>query len=622
MLVLQERFKWDRGLLNQKLSKTPLIKWNTVYELNTQFHLIIKKDSTTRLTNEEIYDFVEFLISDWIKKFAGCMESTETTNVYSYKYLLHEFDHQLSKLIKEFEKSKETFPFFQLTKECVFDVALTVSKQTEDLLISFEEKARNNDVKLELEKRKKSYMKLLFVYYDNKIKVQQELVALEKRYKEKIHTLKAPLHEEEQRYNAERESIQQEKETFLQEDKKNQFEEEQEFNMQMNSSNDTVNHVAEVEQTKDNFTEQEKQSALPADRLLDLHKKVVEYLSDVIGNAVTKALKDSMKYEIYKDTSVPNTTFTNKEKFKTSVLKLLLEKECFDEYRLYFTDPEKCFKKWMCYLVKEHYFKTDQSTDCTTCKFHKLRDCKLQELLEPIQTSITTTNIDSNNVTFSSWMYEFTSNMNSKSSVVSLGEDDIQSVSKTDIPWKSCDDGNAFKDLFLKQINQNLIKMNSQQFYSDIEDELMENIWKTFKKSFLGCTACCPFCNEMCDAKGICGKDEKHSVKLHRPQCFSKLLQHRTRHIAVDICTTSIGSDRQFRNNHTKWKWKSYRHYDHVYPNWFISNTTKPVESYWTWVVASFDKQIAEWCGGGKTKGIPDEWYKITKDKAEECLEN
>ena len=32
--VLQEYFKLDKSLLNQKLLKTPLIKWNTVFKLN------------------------------------------------------------------------------------------------------------------------------------------------------------------------------------------------------------------------------------------------------------------------------------------------------------------------------------------------------------------------------------------------------------------------------------------------------------------------------------------------------------------------------------------------------------------------------------------------------------
>ena len=60
-------------------------------------------------------------------------------------------------------------------------MALTISKQTENLLISFEEKTKNNDVKLELVKYKNTYMIFFFVAYDNKLKVHHELTPLQIR---------------------------------------------------------------------------------------------------------------------------------------------------------------------------------------------------------------------------------------------------------------------------------------------------------------------------------------------------------------------------------------------------------------------------------------------------------
>ena len=96
--------------------------------------------------------------------------------------------------------------------------------------------------------------------------------------------------------------------------------------------------------------EQNKQVTLQPDRLLDSHTKVIEYLCEILGNAVTKTVRESLIYEIYKDITVSNSIFKNKENFKLSLLKSLLDSECFDEYKLYFTDPEKCFKKWMCFL--------------------------------------------------------------------------------------------------------------------------------------------------------------------------------------------------------------------------------------------------------------------------------
>ena len=68
---------------------------------------------------------------------------------------------------------------------------------------------------------------------------------------------------------------------------------------------------------------------------------MIEYLCEILGNAVTKTVRESLIYEIYKDITVSNSIFKNKENFKLSLLKSFLDSECFDEYKLYFTDPEK-----------------------------------------------------------------------------------------------------------------------------------------------------------------------------------------------------------------------------------------------------------------------------------------
>ena len=80
------------------------------------------------------------------------MESKATENAYSYQGMLHEFDQQLKELLTRVEKI-DTNQAFNLTKECILDIALTASKKTLDLLISCEAKVRKNNPKDELEKR-------------------------------------------------------------------------------------------------------------------------------------------------------------------------------------------------------------------------------------------------------------------------------------------------------------------------------------------------------------------------------------------------------------------------------------------------------------------------------------
>ena len=529
LLILQKYFRMDIHLINKKLVKTPLIEWNTTFEINTEVHLHLIPLPTFPMQVTEISGLAESLACRWLE---DC-EFTYIEKDYSFQGVLLQFDQWVSKLIKEVEKT--TDKFFQFTKECVCDIVLTASKRIEDLLISLEEKARKNDVKHELEKKKNDYFQLLCVLYNSK-KTDKEIY-------DKVH----------------------------------------------------------------------EQERLQADRLLDSHTKVIEYLCAIIGNAITKSLMHFLKYEINKDITVSNPIFESKKNFKLSVLKLLLEKECFDEYRLYLTDPRQSFKKWMHYFVDKHCAKEiDHRT-----KFGKLKDSKLQNLLESVQAAITATNIDSNNLTFSFWMGEFAANMHTMSKGVSLSDHDLKNISKVNIPWKSLEDVKAFKGHFLKQINPTLVKKDSQTFYGDMKDDLNNYMWNILKRILLGCTARCPFCKEMCDAKDVCDNNEKHFIRLHRPKCLAKVLRHPSRNIVVDICTTSVGTDSKFRNVDTSWNWKPYNQYQTLYPSWFISNTTEPKDlEYWIWVVVRFGDDIANWCGFGKNEGIPPPWRDITITKA------
>ena len=614
--ILQEHFKLDMGILNQKLLNTPLAKWNSEFKLNPDIHLLINQDpSMPHLTNAEIFTLTELLTSDWLNNFTKCMVEAQKT--CTYQGMLHQFDQQLSELIKNFEEAKQTHPFLQFTRDCVFDMTLTVSKQTRELVVSFEEKAKDSEVKVELAKHKNTYMKFFFVTYDNILIKHHGLT--QKQIMKRSRKSSVSLLDEEEICNTQAKSTQKGAEASLELDK--EVSEEKQANEHMydddviqdKSLNETDKETDEIKIPVTN--EQNEQATLQADNLIDSHTRVIEYLCDILGNAVTKTLKELLMYEIYKDITASNFSFKNKGNFKSSVLTSLLDSECFDEYKVYFTDPEKSFKKWMCFYVNEHCLKN--------AKFHQMTDCTCQDLIESVQEAISETCIDSSNLSFSSWINDFFANMPKKIENVCLLEHDIQSICKFNIPWISVDDAKAFKDLFSKQVNANLIKVNSQELYNNMEDELTDYMWRNLKKTLLGCTIHCPFCMEMCDADEGCNENEKHihSVKLHRPQCLGKIIQHPTRNLVVDVCTTLVGSNvSKFRNKDSKWQWKLYKHYETMYPTWLIPTTTKSIESYWLWVVARFGKDIAKWCGNGKIESIPKEWYKITKEVARGCL--
>ena len=664
LLLMQNCFKMDLNLIHQNLLKTPLIQQKTVFTPDDKIHIEIKKNH--KITNREALNSAESFISDKLKEFSRHMESKAMENVYSYQGMLHEFDQQLRELITKVEKT-DLDGAFHLTKRGVLDIAFTASKQTLDLLISCETKARKNNAKEELEEKKVGFIELLCMLYQGKKRTQEEILEMQRqcdiikeRFKKEVEKhdewvqknleeqkmYEKELNDAKEKHEAKMKEIEQNiksdkdklKEEYILKSKelkelyefeKQSIEEKLEKtaqakkNKQLELETDMKRlekeHSAKLEESKK--SEQEEKERL--DILTYSQTQVIGYLFEMIKVAINKALKNSMNIEVCEDITKSNPKFKNKENFKLAVLQHLLN-ENFDEYELYFTDTETCYKKWMAIFLKEHCFKLDHSIKLYN--FHKLVNRKLKELLTSVQTAITETNIDGNNLTISLWINEFSVNIHKK---LSLSEKDINNsaISKLhrNITWKCVDEVESFKHMFKMKFEINNFQKDTGQFYDEIEGQLTDYMWKTLKKSFMGCTARCPFCKEMCDSEDICdyeNKNERHSVELHRPQCLGKYTWVKTKEMVVEVCTTLIGSDYKFRNQDTHWEFKPYKQYQDksLYPNWDISFTTKPLQPYWIWVIAHFDKKIAKWCGGN-TNSIPKEWYDTSKKSARDCVE-
>ena len=713
--VLQKFFEMDSALLNQKLLLTPLKERKPELKLNAERHFEVKKLHMHGVTKSEIFVHAEFLTLGWLKHFREHMESLQTKEVYSFLGMLHQFEQQLNELIKKV-KNTNSVQAFQFTKEFVIDIALAASKQTKDLLINCEDRARKNDPKHELEKKKLSSLELLHVLYDDRKKTRQEVTDIKNQCEQEKKNYDALLIDQREKHIAKKKKLQNEFETDLQQMKQNcvnekdlliktHSDEKQELEEQMNDirkkheeaikeieesirnkHEELQEHANEAEERKAVLNEKYKQDeqfieeklkmsrennekeiakldskVKRAEReydtkikeldekctktkelkeqeyeqskaenkryqkLLKLNQHVVAYLVQIIKGAITKVLQNSLIPKICIDLTKFNPNFKSKEIFKSAVLKELLEQADFDEYKLYFTDPEKSLKNWMCHFVNQHCIKVDHSTNLT--KFQKLRDCEVKDLVESVKTAIKEACINDKPLTFFCWINEVFANIQKtskkeESKSISLSECDIMSISKINLPWKSLEDVEELKELLLLKLDLEIITKDSKDLYNAMEHDLMEYTWKVIKETLLGCTACCPFCKEMCDNTTVCKEGQKHAIELHRPQCFAKYTWIPSRKIVVEVCSTLVGSNRncRFRNEDTQWEWLAYNQYHTLYTNWIISNKSTSLKPYWMYVTCYFDKKIAEWCNDGKTESIPKEWYDITKREARDCL--
>lgn len=541
-----------------------------------------------------------------IQKEASMMQKKYEETKQKFELLIHD------------EEKKHNIQRKQLQEECeatLQQVKQKCSSEIEDL------KQRNREIKKEYEtdmkKAKKKY-NIEIEQMEQTIKIQQEKLeedrievqrqkdSLHHRFEQEKQTIKHKLklakkceQDEIIKINT---KVQEVKDAY--EDKLKRFDEECK-----------ITHEQKKQQIEELRQEQLISECARNDELLVSHKRIIDYLFHIIENAIAEALKICMQYKVYKDITESKTSFQHKENFKLKVLTYLLEEESFDEYKLYFTNPEESFKKWMCVFVKKHCFKFGNSNNVN--KFHALVDEEIDSLLKPIKSAIEVTDIDGYNLTFYSWIRKFLAEIYATCKSLPLGEHNISS--EIAMEWKSVREFKEFQTMFLNRINPNLLKIDSRELYNNIEDELNEYMWKNLKESLLGCTECCPFCKEMCDSDSVCGPDENHFIKLHRPECFSKRTWHQTNYIIIDFCTTAIGSDCRFRNKDTNFEWKPYKEFKDVYKNWDIFTTVNPIEPYWVWVVITFDEDIAKWCNG-KAEGIPKEWYATKKCDAKKCL--
>ncbi|KAI5615191.1 interferon-induced very large GTPase 1-like [Silurus asotus] len=142
------------------------------------------------------------------------------------------------------------------------------------------------------------------------------------------------------------------------------------------------------------------------------------------------------------------------------------------------------------------------------------------------------------------------------------------------------------------------------------EDEL-------FKRVF-GCGEQCPFCKAPCEAGGEA--HTKHCASIHRPQGLGFYRNKNSEKLVINICSTSVNSDREFSCLETQEKYHPYKKYREIFPDWEIpADPSIEAADYWKYVMAEFNDQFAEKYNA-KPADIPAVWKKITEQQAENSL--
>ncbi|XP_028421699.1 up-regulator of cell proliferation-like [Perca flavescens] len=175
---------------------------------------------------------------------------------------------------------------------------------------------------------------------------------------------------------------------------------------------------------------------------------------------------------------------------------------------------------------------------------------------------------------------------------------------------------------FTKSLSKSLgeLKEQLQEEFSNSED-ITETLNKLpikpqdelFKRMF-GCGQQCPFCKVPCEAGGK--EHEKHHAAVHRPQGLGRYRHVDTEKLVPTLCTTSVHSDRKFRNTETKGEWHPYKNYTTYYPDWHIPpDSTFEASDYWKYVLVQYNERFAQEYKA-KPADVPEAWRRITKEQA------
>ncbi|XP_052320975.1 interferon-induced very large GTPase 1-like isoform X2 [Oncorhynchus keta] len=331
-----------------------------------------------------------------------------------------------------------------------------------------------------------------------------------------------------------------------------------------------------------------------------LEPAVKDYVTNMIGPDVVDEVKTGKGSEDY----------STKWAFQFSILKQLLTEENFEKYTEYINHYERFVKDWLFDQIVQQLSKNNS--------LEKLEKKHLSEIVKIITYTISnireTTGFLRDINTFIQNMY-------------------CALVEKLVFPEDALDSimilntGNTeqFADYlteFVREMEQSLASKYDHR--TDIKERLRSLPFKPQDEMFtslFGCGKRCPFCGAPCDAGGK--EHSKHFIAIHRPKGLNGSKSRYTYRLVTNICSSDVISDLKFihplvtgEDGHP---YKDYRKY---YPDWIITGDPSiKTSDYWKYVMATFNKRIAEVRGASTLPAdLPEDWKVLTRDDALKSL--
>ncbi|CAI5691276.1 unnamed protein product [Oreochromis niloticus] len=300
----------------------------------------------------------------------------------------------------------------------------------------------------------------------------------------------------------------------------------------------------------------------------------------------------------------------NRLNLEKHMLKSLAENEDFDDFIIYLTNPRRQTEAFIKAEVQKYIFR-DHEDEAVEI---------LKKNADDIKTTVSyalftaTQKVQNQRGDTDMWLKEFSNALKDE-----LTFDKICSENFSDIK-----DFHFLKEEIQKGFTSITEKMNSLSL-----DKLKKSRLKP--EGFLIdqlCNCCwvkCPFCEAVCTNTMKDHSPDDHSTPFHRPLGVNGKHREHTVELSISFCTTNVASDGSFYpqdDSEEAIPYKNYRYAGPLYATWCITPDESKL-AYWKWFVCRFQKELEEhyglkFIGRGE---IPDQWKKITKNKAIKCLD-
>nr|XP_054508975.1 interferon-induced very large GTPase 1-like [Agelaius phoeniceus] len=335
------------------------------------------------------------------------------------------------------------------------------------------------------------------------------------------------------------------------------------------------------------------------------------FLCDKIQPALCRAVYERTAKAIAEDMQKSPDFQGNRANLEVCILRYLAEQENFEYFRQYLMSPKEFCESYIETRVRSHCLDGPR-------RLGMFLDSSLDILYRNILSAVSlSTQIvkdrEDREDKVSLWLDEFCREL---SEVLSLPRSDLKGIEHqevTDIEFLSSAMAEALDDL-RERLKKELAAADLSSFPRQPHSILVEH--------FAGCWEQCPFCGAVC-TNTMQNHDGDHQLVFHRPEGLRGWRWIGTDHLAIDICSSNVASDRTFRiHGNEVYPFRRYRDAGPPFSTWNILPDPS-MQAYWKWFVSHFRTQLeALYDGKFQGKGeIPEAWYRVTKQEALSELE-